>query len=182
VTKNELPEEQIAEIESSILAFADEMIAIQDAEGYGVLIDGDYPWGSNGLILNNMLLMGIAHDLSGEGKYLDAVRLSMDYILGRNPMNKCYISGYGEYPMEHPHHRFWANDIGKGYPPPPPGAVSGGPNSNPSDPDALDEGVMDRAPSKRYVDLIGSYSTNEVAINWNAPLAWVVTFLDTMSE
>ena len=126
--------------------------------------------------------MGIAHDLSGEGKYLDAVRLSMDYILGRNPMNKCYISGYGEYPMEHPHHRFWANDIGMGYPPPPPGAVSGGPNSNPTDPDALDAGVMDEAPSKRYVDLIGSYSTNEVTINWNAPLAWVVTFLDAMGD
>ena len=25
---------------------------------------------------------------------------------------------------------------------------------------------------------IESYSTNEVAINWNAPLAWVAAFLD----
>ncbi|MEU1945082.1 glycoside hydrolase family 9 protein, partial [Streptomyces sp. NPDC020125] len=24
-----------------------------------------------------------------------------------------------------------------------------------------------------YIDDIGSYSTNEVAINWNAPLAWL---------
>jgi endoglucanase len=26
------------------------------------------------------------------------------------------------------------------------------------------------------VDDIGSYSTNEVAINWNAPLAWLAAF------
>jgi endoglucanase len=31
---------------------------------------------------------------------------------------------------------------------------------------------------KQYIDDIGSFSTNEVAINWNAPLAWVTTFLD----
>jgi endoglucanase len=65
---------------------------------------------------------------------------------------------------------------------PPPGAVSGGPNTYPSDPDALDAGVMDEAPSKRYVDVIGSYSSNEVAINWDAPLAWVLTYLNVMSE
>jgi hypothetical protein len=31
---------------------------------------------------------------------------------------------------------------------------------------------------KCYIDDIDSYSTNEVTINWNAPLAWVVTYLD----
>ena len=34
------------------------------------------------------------------------------------------------------------------------------------------------APQKCYVDDIASYSTNEVAINWNAPLAWAAAFLD----
>ena len=101
----------------------------------------------------------------------------MDYIVGRNPVNTSYVSGYGSYPMQHPHHRFWANDLGNGYPPPPPGAVSGGPNASPTDPAALHAGVTDLPESKRYIDDIGSYSTNEVTINWNAPLAWVVTFL-----
>jgi len=175
---NELPDEQASELEESIIAFADDMVSIQDASGYNVLIDGKYPWGSNGLILNNMILLGIAHDLTGDTKYMDAVRFSMDYLMGRNALNKSFISGYGEFPMEHPHHRFWANDPGNGYPSPPAGAVSGGPNSNPTDPAALNAGVMDLAPAKRYVDLIDSYSTNEVTINWNAPLVWVATFLD----
>jgi len=38
--------------------------------------------------------------------------------------------------------------------------------------------VQKVARSKRYADDIRSYSTNEVAINWNAPLAWVTSYLD----
>ncbi len=84
--------------------------------------------------------------------------------------------------MQHPHHRFWANDPANGYPPPPPGAVSGGPNTSPTDPAALNAGVIKLPESKRYIDDIGSYSTNEVTINWNAPLAWVATFLADTSD
>ena len=134
------------------------------------------------MILNNMILIGAAYDLSRDGRYLNAMRLGMDYILGRNPLNKSYVSGYGTDPMQHPHHRFWANDPDNGFPPPPPGALAGGPNSNPGDPAALNAGLLDRAPSKRYLDEIGSFTTNEVAINWNAPLAWVAAFLDKNSN
>jgi endoglucanase len=28
-----------------------------------------------------------------------------------------------------------------------------------------------------YIDDIGSWSTNEITINWNAPLSWVASFL-----
>jgi endoglucanase len=165
-----------------MLAFADKMIGLQEQDGYSVLIEGNYPWGSNGQILNNMMLMGKAFDLSGDGKYLEAMRLSMDYLMGRNPVNTSYVSGYGTSSMQHPHHRFWANDPANGYPPPPAGAVSGGPNTDPSDPVAINAGLKDLPMSKRYMDDIGSFTTNEVAINWNAPLAWVAAFLDRNSE
>lgn len=176
--KRDLPAEKTEIIKQHILVYADQMLAAQASEGYSPLIQGAYPWGSNGTILNNMMLLANAYDLSGNTKYLDAVRASMDYLLGRNPMDQSYISGYGTYTMQHPHHRFWANDPANGYPPPPPGAVSGGPNSNPTDPVAENAGVMALGQSKRYVDDIGSFSTNEVAINWNAPLVWVAAFLD----
>ncbi len=184
MTKNNLPADKLAILKERIISFADEMIAIQNKDGYSVPLQGDYPWGSNGQILNNMMLMGVAYDISGgygispDGKYLDAMRLGMDYILGRNPVNMSYVSGYGTYSMQHPHHRFWANDPANGYPPPPPGALAGGPNSNPSDPVAQAVNLADRAPSRRYLDELGSFTTNEVTINWNAPLVWVATFLD----
>ncbi len=175
---NDLPWQQMPTLEVALLDYAEQMLLVQ-ADGYAALIDEDYPWGSNGLILNNMLLLGAAyHHASREPQYLDAVRLGMDYILGRNALNKSFVAGYGTYPMLHPHHRFWANDPAQGYPPPPAGALSGGPNFNPDDPAALEADLINLAPAKRYVDDIESYSTNEVAINWNAPLVWVAAFLD----
>ncbi len=175
---NDLSAEKKASLEQAVVTFAQQMVNVQDRDGYAVLIDEDYPWGSNGLILNNMLLMGMAHQISGEARYLDAVRLSMDYLLGRNTLNKSFVAGYGTYPMLHPHHRFWANDAARGFPPPPAGALSGGPNFNPSDPPAEEADLMSLAPSKRYLDHNESFSTNEVAINWNAPLVWLSAFLD----
>jgi endoglucanase len=127
-----------------------------------VLIDEDYPWGSNGLILNNMMLVSLAYQITRDTQYLDSVRVNMDYILGRNPVNQSYVSGYGTYALLHPHHRFWANDPANGYPPPPAGALSGGPNASPTDPVALNADLLSLAESKRYIDDIGSYSTNEV--------------------
>jgi endoglucanase len=115
-------------------------------------------------------------------KYLNGVRESMDYLLGRNPLHKSYVSGYGQVPLEHPHHRFWANDPALGYPPPPPGVVAGGPNSNPDDPTAVEAGLPGRPAAKCYIDDIDSWTTNEVTINWNAPLAWVTAFLDEKSD
>ena len=37
-------------------------------------------------------------------------------------------------------------------------------------------------PETCYVDNIESYSTNEVAINWNAALAWTAAFLDDLGQ
>jgi endoglucanase len=177
-TPSELPADIQRLMKENILESADYWITVQERNGYGELILKDYPWGSNGQILNNMMLVGIAHKLSGEDKYLVAMQLSMDYLLGRNSLNKSFVSGYGTYPLLHPHHRFWANDPANGYPPPPPGALSGGPNSRPDDPVSNNANLMDLPPAKRYLDDIESYTTNEVTINWNAPLVWAAAFLD----
>ena len=182
MTSNNLPVDRLAILKEKIISFADQMIATQKIEGYSVPLIGDYPWGSNGQILNNMILMGVAYDVSADGKYLDAMRLGMDYILGRNPLNISYVSGYGTYSMQHPHHRFWANDPANGFPAPPSGALAGGPNSNPADSVAVNANLIASAPSRRYLDEMGSFTTNEVAINWNASLVWVATFLDQVSK
>jgi endoglucanase len=179
---SKLTEDQLKVLKNGLLTFADELSTIQQNDGYSVLIKGAFPWGSNGQILNNMILMGIAHHLSGDIKYLHSVQQSMDYILGRNPVNRSYISGYGTYSMQHPHHRFWANDLSKGFPPPPAGALSGGPNANPNDPVAQNANLSSLPESKRYIDDIGSFTTNEVTINWNAPLVWVSTYLNHLNE
>lgn len=153
-----------------------------DASGYPVPLQanagGTYPWGSNSLALNNALLLALAHDLTGEDVFLHGVIDAFDYLLGRNPMWQSYVTGYGANPLENPHHRFWAHQKDEAYPPPAPGAVSGGPNSRLEDPYVQSVGLPGCPPQKCFVDHIESWSTNEITINWNAPLFWVAAFLD----
>ncbi len=153
---------------------ADGYLEVIATEGYRVPIR-TYDWGSNSAVLNNAIVLAYAHDLTGDAAYLHGVLESMDYLLGRNALAFSFVSGYGERSMTNPHHRFWANE--GDWPPPPPGVVAGGPNAAPSDPTALEHATLDAGPARRYVDLRGSWSTNEVTINWNAPLVWVAAYL-----
>ena len=104
--------------------------------------------------------------------------MGMDYILGRNAIDQSYVTGYGERPLENPYHRFWCHQANPKYPPPPPGVLSGGPNSGFEDPYVQSAGLSGCAPQKCFVDNVEAWSTNEVTINWNAPLFWVAAYLD----
>ncbi len=130
-------------------------------------------------MLNRAIVLALASDFTGEDEYRNAVIDAMDYILGRNPLDQSFVSGYGERPLSNPHHRFWARSVEAELPPPPPGALSGGPNSTYSTDKVARELIDDGcAPQTCWADDIRAYSLNEVAINWNAPLVWVAAFLD----
>ncbi len=170
----------------SIVDAANVFVGILDQQGYRVPFDpgptGKYAWGSNSFVLNNLIILALAYDFTEDAIYLNAVVDGMDYILGCNALDKSYVSGYGVNPLQNPHHRFWAHQLDPRFPPVPPGAVSGGPNSSVQDPYAQSIGLSGCAAQKCYVDHVESYSTNEVAINWNAPLAWVTAFLDEQAH
>ena len=176
-----LPSKQ-APHRDALVERADQYLQLIARQGYRFPFrPGYYPWGSTSFVLNNAIVLAYAYDFTGEGRYLDGVVLAMDYILGRNANHKSYVAGYGADPMKHPHHRFWAHSMSDALPPPPPGSLSGGPNSNLEDP-AIDQERFGCAPAKCYLDNIQSYSTNEVAINWNGALAWVAAFLDDVNN
>jgi len=138
-----------------------------------------YRWGSNSNVLNRAILLGLAFDFTGEAEYRDAVVDAVDYLLGRNPLDRSYVSGYGARPFTNPHHRFWAPSAGPRFPPPPPGVLSGGPNAaSPAEDVARALVAQGCAPQACWSDDFRAYSLNEVAINWNAPLVWVAAFLD----
>ncbi len=161
---------------------ADEYLKIIGAQGYRTPLkptaDGKYIWGSNSFVINNLIVLALAYDFTKQQKYLDGVATGMDYLLGRNPLGQSYVTGYGEKPLQHPHHRFWAHQANAKYPSAPPGILSGGPNSSIDDPYAKAAGLKGCAPEKCFVDHIEAYSVNEITINWNAPLAWVSAWLD----
>jgi endoglucanase len=161
---------------------ADELLALREREGFGLPFapgaNNSYPWGSNSFALNNAIVLALAFDFSRDAKYLPGVVSTLDYLLGENPLDQSYISGYGARPLKNPHHRFFSHQVREDRPEVPPGFVSGGPNSGLQDPIAQGAGLAGCAPQKCFLDHIESYSTNEVAINWNAPLAWLAAFLD----
>jgi endoglucanase len=123
-------------------------------------------------------VLALAFDLSGDERYRQGVVNAMDYLLGRNPLNKSYVSGHGENPLTNPHHRFWAHSADPSFPGPPPGALAGGSNFG-TPADSVAAAIYATCmPQTCYRDDIDAYSLNEVAINWNAPLFWITAFLD----
>ena len=169
----------------AIIAAADRFLVERRTVGYAIPyapVRG-WPWGSTSSLLNRAILLAVAYDSTGEDKYLDGVVDNVDFLLGRNPLDRSFVTGTGARPVMNPHHRFWANLPDQGFPGPPPGALSGGPNSINSP--RADEPVgppKNCAPQTCWVDHVGSFSTNEVAINWNAPLVWVSAWLDQRSR
>jgi endoglucanase len=134
-----------------------------------------YVWGSNSQVANNAVVMAVAYELTGQQRYRSGALESLDYLLGRNALDQSYVTGYGSRYSENQHHRFWAHQKDASLPHPPAGSLAGGPNSGLQDPVA-EERLAGCKPAACYVDDIESYSTNEVAINWNAPLAWLAAF------
>ena len=177
---NRLPRAEVEALRASIVAAADGFLADTSTVGYAIPYAPatGYPWGSTSSILNRAMLLALAHRFTGQQRYRDGVLDSMDFLLGRNPLDRSFVSGYGARPMQNPHHRFWAGQIDPKFPTAPPGALSGGPNnSSMSDPVAMTmKGKC--APQMCWVDDVRSYALNEVAVNWNAPLVWVAAYVD----
>jgi endoglucanase len=176
--KGQLPPEERSRYRSQLRVMADAMLATLEHEGYRLPMRGKYPWGSNADVLGNMVLLGSAADGDGGERYAQGVVAGMDYLLGRNAMGQSYVTGYGARPLLNPHHRFWAHQANPRYPTPPPGAVSGGPNTDLQDPYGRAAGLAGCPPQKCFIDHVQAFSLNEIAINWNAELAWSAIWLD----
>ena len=162
----------------SVVQVAEKYLALSKADGFGQPYVGThYPWGSNSFIVNNGLILAYAHAFTKDPRFLEGAVAALDYVLGRNALGKSYVSGYGVRPLTNPHHRLWAHSIDPKFPPPPPGVLSGGPNSDLQDP--YSKGLHPHCIGQTcYVDHVEAYSANEEAINWNAALSWLAAYLN----
>lgn len=174
-----LPKADLARIRHSVLTAGRAYLSLQAAEPFGQIYrprNHRYDWGSNQLILQNIIVLSAAFDLSGDKAFLNAARESMDYLLGRNALAMSYITGYGARWPENQHSRWYAHQVDPSLPNPPAGSLAGGPNSTPVDAIAKQR-LKGCAPQTCYVDDIEAYGSNEITINWNAPLVYVASFL-----
>lgn len=184
---NDLTAAQLADVRNVVTTAADQYQAQTEDQLYGVPYapkDLNYAWGSNSQVLNNMIVLATAADLTGDAGYRDAVLRGADYLFGRNPLNQSYVTGYGERYSQNQHHRFWAHESDPSLPHPPAGSLAGGPNltaPTSGDPEAASK-LKGCAAAMCYLDDNGSYATNEVAVNWNAPLAYIASYLDDAGD
>lgn len=128
--------------------------------------NSDFVWGSNGTVANQGLMLLQAYRITENESYLNAAIAALDYLMGRNATGYSFVTGHGTKPPMFPHHRQSAAD---NVADPVPGWLAGGPHSGQQD--GCQYPSNQRALS--YLDHWCSYSTNEVAINWNAPLVYL---------
>lgn len=178
-----IPEATLAVQRHAVIGRADRLLNDAAQQGYRFpATPGAMQWGSNGDVLSRAIILGTAFDLTRQRDYRVAVVDALDYVLGRNPLDRSYVTGYGVRPMQHPHHRFWAHQLDPAFPAPPPGVLSGGPNSTAMT-DPVAEKMKGRcSPLTCWSDDAQAFTQNEVAINWNAPLVWVAAFVDGTSN
>ena len=145
------------------------------SNGYGnTLGPSDYIWGSNGVAGNQSLLLAMDHHFNSNRAAVDAALANLHYMLGRNCFGVSWVTQVGQHPFMNPHHRPTASD---NIVAPWPGLLSGGPNRHPGD--AVARKLSPAPPMRMWVDDTQAYSMNEIAINWNAPLVFLLAFANS---
>ena len=161
-----------------IVANADVLLARWKASPYRLSMSNkDFVWGSNAVAMNQAIMLIQAHRLTARRDYLDAAQSLLDYTLGRNPLGTSYVTGFGAASPRHPHHR---PSVADGVAAPVPGWLVGGPNPGQQDASGCKAGYRSKLPALSWLDDDCSYASNEVAINWNAPLVYVAGALQAL--
>jgi endoglucanase len=161
---------EAATIKAAVLASADGTVRRAAADGYRTsLANQDYIWGSNAVAANYGMQLLVANRIAPAAAYRDAAADNLHYLLGRNTFALSWVTQVGTTSFAHPHHRPSGADTNVA---PWPGLLAGGPNARKQDP-AMQK-LADLPPAKMYLDDQESYATNEVAINWNAPLVFLL--------
>jgi endoglucanase len=138
----------------------------------------DLVWGSNAVVLNQAMMLIQGHRLGGDRRQLDAAQAALDHVLGRHPLGRSMVTGFGARPPLHPHHRPSEAD---GVAAPVPGFLVGGPNPGRQDQAHCPVPYASALPALAWLDHYCSYASNEVTINWNAPLVYVTAALQVLT-
>ncbi len=166
-----LPTTFYQQLQQKLLQLADEYIVAQTKTPFSTVMGysaANFSWGSNAVAANQSMLLLKTYLFTGEVKYANAALSNLDYLTGRNATGYSFVTGFGKKTPMHPHHR---PSVADGIVEPVPGFLVGGPNKNAATQDKCT--YPNLLPELQYNDVSCSYASNEVAINWNAPLVYI---------
>ena len=159
------------DIYNATVSTADAVTARQSVDGYRVSLEAsDYIWGSNGGVGNYGMLLLMADAMNPDVNYVQCSLDDLHYLLGRNGNKISFVTDLGTTFQMNPHHR---PSRAEGLVLPWPGMLAGGPNAHGGDgytPKASDG----TATALCYVDNWQAFASNEEALNWNAPLVFLL--------
>lgn len=166
--KNVLLDSDYTEAKNRFLALADRFVTQHNTSVYAVAMDNrDFVWGSNAVAMNKAMVLLQSYQITNDIKYRQAALGLIDYVLGKNPTDYSFVTGFGVKTPQDIHHRqSYADNVAS----PVPGFLAGGPQPGQQDKCNYSSGL----PAKSYVDDWCSYASNEVTINWNAPLVYAL--------
>jgi endoglucanase len=159
-----------------LLLFADQYLDKLPASAFHTVMGQsprDFIWGSNSVAANQGILLIHAWLQTRDNKYMDNAVGNLDYLLGRNASGYCFITGIGSRSTMHPHHR---PSVADGIVEPVPGLLAGGPNPGRQDHCQYEF----TEPETAYLDQDAAYASNEIAINWNAPLVYLAAAVEAL--
>lgn len=161
--------------QKDLMSYASQILERINNDNYrGALKSSDYYWGSNGVALSYGIVLLMANEVKPDQKYVGGALDQLHYVLGRNSLNLCFVTGMGSSSPMNPLHN---PSIADGVSEPVPGFLVGGPNAAVEDPIAADyKKKYNLPPAKCYIDDHFSYSTNEVSIYWNALIVFVTGY------
>jgi endoglucanase len=173
---NDIPLEGLEDVKSLFTEAMDNYVSKAENSAYHVVMGQDikdFVWGSNSVAANQGIALIQAYLIHGEDRYRDFALHNLDYIMGRNATGYSYVTGHGSKTPTDPHHRPSGAEPEKE---PIPGLIVGGPNPGQQDDCEYDSDV----PDESFVDDYCSYASNEIAINWSAPFAYLVVALEAI--
>ena len=138
-------------IKKNIIEVANSIAKNAEADVYGRPLV-QYYWGCNGTIARQVLNLQVANLISPDKKYIQTSQDAIAHIFGRNYYNRSYVTGLGINPAMNPHDRRSGSDNEIQ---PWPGYLVGGGHT-----------------AIGWKDNQEDYSTNEIAINWQAALVF----------
>ena len=166
-------------IRNSLISYCSTLNARANTNGFSIAINpGEYNWGCNSDVLNKAIILIFGFKETNIPGYETAALSQLNYILGTNAHDFSFITGVGKNSVMHPHHRPSASD---GIVNPVPGLLAGGPNQYLNDPVLQALFNSSTPPALCYVDNVDSYASNEICINWNAPLVFVAGYFNSIS-
>jgi endoglucanase len=163
-----------------LLAVADQLVARWRTSPYRVsMVRKEFVWGSSSVIMNQAMMLVAAYRIEAKPDYLSAAQSALDYVLGRNGPGMSFVTGFGTRQPMFPHHRPSEADKLAA---PMPGMLVGGPNPGQQDIKGCPVPYPSKQPALSYLDHGCSYASNEIAINWTAPLVYVAAALESLQR